>query len=94
MVRACFGLRVCPALGSEPPSAGGSPGDDGALPGEAVGVVGEEADGWMVVCICVHVYMVANWRDFSIGKLNLWGGLLGGAGAARKGLIRLNHMLP
>jgi|GEM_PF-2414832 len=73
------GLRACPALGSESPSAGGSPGgDDGILSGEAVGVFGEEADGFVVGCTHIHVYMLAIRRDFSIGKLNLWGGLLGG----------------
>ena len=73
-------------VGSEAALAGGAPGgDDGALAGEAVGVVGEEADGCMVGCTCGHAYMLANWRDFSIGKLNLWGGFLGGQHALRVG---------
>jgi len=60
-------------LSFEAASAGGSPGgDDGALPGEAVGVVGEEAAGWMVGCTSVHTYILAIRRDISTGKLNLW----------------------
>ena len=60
-------------VGSEAALAGGAPGgDDGALSGEGVGVLFEEADGWMVECTSVHKYMLANWRDISIGKLNLW----------------------
>jgi len=55
----------------------GAPGgDDGALSGESVGVVSEEADSFVVECTRVHKYMLAMWRDFSIGKLNIWGGFL------------------
>ncbi|NLS93199.1 MAG: hypothetical protein GXX96_13670 [Planctomycetaceae bacterium] len=36
-----------------------------------VGLVEEEADGCMVGWTRVHEYMLANWRDFSIGKLNM-----------------------
>ena len=36
-----------------------------------VGLVEEEADRCMGGCPCVHAYMVANWLDFSIGKLNM-----------------------
>ncbi|NLS95382.1 MAG: hypothetical protein GXX96_24840 [Planctomycetaceae bacterium] len=68
-------------VGSEAAPAVGAPGgDDGALSGEAVGVVGEEADGWVVGCTCDHAYMIAIRQDFSIGKLNIWGGFLGGGG--------------
>ena len=64
-------------VGSEPPSAGDAPGgDDGALPSEEVGVVGEEADGWVLFCTLIHAYSIANRRDFSIQELNThdWGG--------------------
>jgi len=73
------GLGACPALGSEAALAVGPPGgDDGALPGEAVGVVGEEADGRVVGCTYIHTYMLAIRRGISIGKLNIWGGFFGG----------------